>query len=135
MNARQKRVLEGRIIRYLAILVDVLPPFLATAFQFPLWISESKEAQMSALFLMFAFMSCIPFLKQIKMWLKSPSVWGMWIVIFVLMVALENIISEMVVIAFTGMISNIIGACIYKFGMELQTSAQNLAVDVNIKSS
>ena len=43
----------------------------------------------------------------------------MWCIFFVLFVALRNIIDEMVIICFAGLIANIIGAVIYKIGKNL----------------
>ena len=75
---------------------------------------------MSGLFLVFAALSVIPFFKQIKAFIKSPSVWVLWCVLFVFLVALQSIISEMLVVCFWGMVANIIGAVIYKIGDHVQ---------------
>ena len=100
----------------MAIVVDVAGPLVATLLQVPVWVQQSSKATMSGLFLLFAFFSILPFVKQVKMWLRSPAVWGIWIGLFVLFVILRNIIDQMVIVCFVGMISNIIGAGIYKVG-------------------
>ena len=71
---------------------------------------------MSGLFLVFAFLSCLPFIKQIKAYLRSPSIWVIWTVLLVLFVCLRNIIDEMVVVCFFGAVANAVGAGVYKLG-------------------
>lgn len=111
-----KNATKGNIIKVCAVTVDVAAPLAATLTQFPLWVEQSSAATMSGLFLIFAFLSCLPFIKQIKAFFKSPSVWVLWIVLFVLFVVLRNIINEMIVVCFVGMLANIAGAGIYKLG-------------------
>lgn len=107
---------KGNIIKGCAVCLDVAAPLAATFTQFPIWIEQSSEATMSGLFLVFAFLSSLPFLKQIKAYFKSPSVWVVWVVLFVLFICLRNIINEMIIVCFVGMLANIIGAGIYKIG-------------------
>ncbi len=111
-----KNATKGKFIKTAAVGVDVAVPLLATLSQFPVWVQHSSEATMSGLFLFFAALSCIPFLKQIKEFIKSPSAWLVWVILFVVFTALRNIIDQMVIIAFAGMVSNIIGMGIYKLG-------------------
>ena len=107
---------KGNILKAIAVTIDVSVPLVATLTQFPLWVEKSSEATMSGLFLIFAFISCLPFIKQIKAYFRSPSVWVVWVVLLVLFVCLRNIIDEMVVVCFFGAIANVIGAGIYKLG-------------------
>ena len=111
-----KNATKGKIIKGAAIAIDVAVPLVATLTQFPIWVEKSSEATVSGLFLVFAVLAVIPLFKQIKEFMKSPSVWILWCVLFVLFVVLQNIIAEMVKICFAGMIANIIGAGIYKLG-------------------
>ena len=111
-----KNATKGKIIKGAAIAVDVAVPLVATLTQFPVWVEKSSEATVSGLFLVFAVLAAIPLFKQIKEFMKSPSVWILWCVLFVVFVVLQNIIGEMVKICFAGMIANIIGAGIYKLG-------------------
>lgn len=111
-----KNATKGKIIKGIAVGIDVLGPLIATLSQFPVWVDKSAESTVSGLFLIFAFASAIPFFKQIKAFIKSPSVWVLWCVLFVFFVALQNIIDEMVIVCFVGMIANIVGAGVYKLG-------------------
>lgn len=115
-----KRKTKGRIWKGTAILLDVGVPMAATLTQFPVWIERSSDATVSGLFLLFAMLSCLPFLKQIREYMKSPSVWSLWCILFVSLFALRNIIDEMLVIAFWGLLSNVIGAVVYRIGSETE---------------
>ena len=119
---------KGKMIKGSAIVLDVAAPLVATLSQFPLWVEKSSEATMSGLFLLFAFLSCLPFLKQIKAYFKSPSVWVVWVVLFVLFICLRNIINEMIVVCFVGMLTNLAGTGIYKLGAMIENKP-NGAVD------
>lgn len=116
-----KNATKGKVIKGVAVGIDVLGPFIATLTQFPIWVDKSAEATMSGLFLVFAALSVIPFFKQIKAFIKSPSAWAIWVVLFVFFVALQSIISEMLIVCFWGMVANIIGAVIYKVGDYIQS--------------
>lgn len=111
-----KNATKGKTIRYAAVALDVCAPLAATATQFPVWVEKSSEATISGLFLLFALISMLPFINQIKEWMKSPSVPVLWCVMFVLFVLLRNIIDEMLAVCFFGMTANLIGAVIYKIG-------------------
>ena len=108
--------LKRRMIKASALTIDILPPFIATLVQFPIWVEKGADATVSGMFLVLAFLSCLPFVKQIKAFIKSPSVPIMWLIVFVLLSALNNIIEQMVVVSFVGAISNMIGALVYKLG-------------------
>lgn len=110
-NTLKRRMLKGT-----ALGIDVLPPFIATIAQFPIWVEQSADATVSGIFILLAFLSCIPFMKQIKAFIKSPSVPVLWLIMFALLTALNNIISQMIVVCFVGTISNTIGTLIYKIG-------------------
>ena len=107
---------KGRAFKTIAVITDVSVPLVATLTQFPLWVAKSSEATMSGLFLVFAFLSCLPFVKQIKAYFRSPSVWVVWTVLLVLFVCLRNIINEMIVVCFVGTLANLAGSGIYKIG-------------------
>lgn len=107
---------KGKIVMYAGVAVDVIPAFIATCTQFPIWIDRSAESTVSGLFIVFACLSCIPFWRQIKEYMKSPSAWVMWTVALAVFICLQNIISEMVAVCFVGCISNIAGMAIYKVG-------------------
>lgn len=111
-----KRTTKGKIFKISALVLDVGAPLAATVSQFPVWVDRSAGATVSGLFVLFALLSAIPFFKQIKAYFKSPSVWVMWCIILVALVALRDIIDEMIVICLIGAAANVIGAGLYKLG-------------------
>ena len=111
-----KRATKGRIIKGTAVAIDVAAPLIATICQFPVWIEKSSSATISGIFLLFAFFSCLPFIKQIKMWMKSPSVPVLWVIFFVLFSLLRNIIDQMWMVCLIGAVSNCVGSIVYKVG-------------------
>ncbi len=111
-----KNKTKGRVIKGAALTVDVAAPLIATICQFPVWVEKSSSATISGVFLVFAFLSCLPFLNQIKTWLKSPSVPVLWCVFLVLFTLLRNIIDQMWIICLVGVISNCVGSLLYKAG-------------------
>lgn len=127
-----RRTTKGKILKISALVLDVGAPLAATMTQFPMWINRSAGATVSGTFVLFALLSAIPFFKQIKAFFKSPSVWVMWIIMFVVLVVLREIIDEMLVICFVGAIANIIGAALYKVGERCekqQGDAQRKGID------
>ena len=107
---------KGKIIRGTALTIDVAAPLIATICQFPVWVEKSSSATISGVFLVFAFLSCLPFLNQVKTWLKSPSVPVLWCIFLVIFTFLRNIIDQMWIICLVGVISNFAGSLIYKLG-------------------
>lgn len=111
-----KNATKGGILKGAALILDVAVPLLATLSQFPVWVEESAEASMSGLFLMFAVLSAIPFLKQIRAYLRNPSAWVLWGILFGALVVLRNIMDQMIVVCFAGAVANLLGAGIYNLG-------------------
>lgn len=130
-----KNATKSKICKITAVGVDVAAPLAATISQFPLWVDKSSAATISGLFLVFAFLSSIPFMKQIKAYLKSPSAWSMWCIFLVLFIALRNIIDQMVIIAFVGLLSNACGEGIYKIGEHYEKLPDTSNVDDNANDS
>ena len=111
--------LKGMILCAVAIIIDVGAPLAATCAYFPAWVNRSAGATMSGMFVVLALISAIPIAKWAMAHLTSPSVWMVWGIIFVLFVALESIVHEVKIIALVGLISNLIGAGVYKVGKKL----------------
>jgi len=111
-----KNATKGKIIKVCAVCIDVAAPLAATLTQFPVWVKQSSEATVSGLFLIFAFLSALPFIKQLKAYLKSPSVWVVWVALLALLICLRNIINETIVVCFVGAVANVVGSGIYNLG-------------------
>lgn len=106
----------GRIVKGEAVTLDVAAPLTATLTQFPVWVERSADATVSGMFVFLALLSVIPFLKQIREYFKSPDAWVVWCVIFVFFVVIQNIVQEMLIVSFVGLVANIVGKGVYKLG-------------------
>ena len=111
-----KNSTKAALLKLVAVGVDVSVPLVATLTQFPLWIQKSAEATMSGLCLMFIGLSIIPFFKAIKDYFKSPSSWVVFGVLFTVLLVLRSIIDQMLIVAFAGLVSNLIVAGLYAIG-------------------
>lgn len=121
--------MKGKILKDIAIIIDIFPALIATVCQFPIWIDRSSDATVSGVFLILAFFSVLPFIKQIKAYIKSPSVPVVWLVIFVLLALLRSIIDQMIIVSLIGLISNILGTVIYKIGERCERTSRNESDD------
>lgn len=117
--------LKGAILCAVAIIIDVGAPLTATCTYFPIWVSRSAGATMSGMFVVMALICVIPIVKWVMAHLSSPSAWMVWAVLFVLFALLESIVSEVKIIAFVGLIANLVGAGLYKIGERLKKNEEN----------
>lgn len=108
-NATKKKVLQWG-----AIAIDVGIPMAATLSQFPIWVDRSVASTISGLCLFLVALSCIPFYRQIKEYMKSPSAPVLWSILFVLFAILENIASEIKIVCFFGALANYLGTAIFR---------------------
>ena len=110
---------KGAIIQWTAVGIDVGAPLIATLTQFPAWIERSAGSTVSGLFVVFALLSAIPLFKKGKEILKSPSAVMLWGIGLGLLLALRNIVDEMIIVCAVGLIANAIGAPLHKYGEAL----------------
>jgi phosphate starvation-inducible membrane PsiE len=110
---------KGKLLKLLALLLDVGVPLAVTLSYFPLWVERSSTSTVSGVSLVLLFFCILPFVHRIKEWLKSPSVPVLWCIILAIMVLMRSIIDEMVVVCFFGAASNALGAVIHRVGESL----------------
>lgn len=116
---------KSRILKASAITIDVAVPAVVTLTQFPVWIEGGSKTTASGLALVLLTISCVPFFKQIKEYMKSPDAWVMWVCIFVAMEMFKAIAEQICIIALFGAAANIIGAVIYTAGKKAETNEQS----------
>lgn len=98
----------------LGLLMCIVPPLVATALQFPIWIEHSAEATVSGSVVFCAILCFVPLYKKILAMLKSPSAPIMWTVFAVVMYVMKSIADEMFIVSVVGAISNVIGWGLFK---------------------
>ena len=115
-----KETVKALAINIFALTVSVVPPLLATLSYFPLWIERDSRAVISGLVLLLVLVSSIPIMRALKRALTSPSVVGIWLILFILFFFLSRIADEMTMISLVGLISNCIGAILFKIGRRMR---------------
>jgi phosphatidylserine synthase len=126
-----KNKTKGKCIRAAAMVLCVGAPFGATLSQFPVWINASDKATVSGLFLVMAFLSCLPFIKQIKEYFKSPASWVVWTIVLVAFVAIRNIIDQMIFVCIVGLAANILGMIMFKIGDSVKEKPDKVTEEAN----
>ena len=111
-----KNTTKGNILKTIAIVIDVGAPLTATLTQFPVWIDRQEINANSRKMPEKVASEDLSFLNYIKAYFRSPAVWVVWLVLFVFLFAISNIINEMLIVCFVGLIANCIGAILYKIG-------------------
>lgn len=99
----------SRLLRIIALVIEAGVPIIAVIMQFPVFIERSAGATISGISVLLMILCAIPLKNKIKMFLRSPSIPILWTVLFVICLAISNIIKEMVVVTFVGMLANIVG--------------------------
>ena len=110
MNLSYKRLL----LRIFAIAICTIPAAIATLNYFPIWKNRSSGALLSGFTVLMLLVCSYPLVKAIKRLFSTPSVFTIWLLLFVGFTLLKNIAYEMTVISFVGMVSNLIGAFLFK---------------------
>ena len=111
---------QGVILYYVGIAVSVLAPLITALTQFPVWTDKVPKTQLGGMFVFTALISCIPFLKHIRMQLKTPSAVTVWAVIFLICWSMSKIVEQMYDIALVGLVANIVGAILCAVGNRLK---------------
>lgn len=110
-----KRLWWRKLLRFIAIAICVLPPFLVTLKYSLTWIVQGEGVEgifnvaLPGVVVVAAVFCAIPLYKYISRIIKSPSMWFIWTVMWVLSELLARVIDEVRVIAFVGAVCNIIG--------------------------
>lgn len=110
MTSRTKYI----ILYVVGLVVCIAPPVVAVLLNFPVWVQKSSAATLSGVSLVLLVLCCIPFYKAILSYIKSASSPVMWLLLFVFCFLFGAIVDEMTIISFVGVISNTVGAVIFK---------------------
>lgn len=111
---------KSKVLKASATGICVLSPLIATITQFPIWVEQSSNATMSGTFLLLAFFSCLPFIRQIKEFFKSPSIPVLWVIFTILLILMENIIDQMIIVCIVGTIANVVGAVLFRIANNIK---------------
>ena len=101
-------------LKLFALLVCTLPVTIATLSYFPVWKNRGSGAVLSGFTVLILIICFYPTVRAVKKLLTSPSVFGVWLFLFIIFSLIKSIVFEITVISFVGMISNLLGSLIYK---------------------
>lgn len=114
-----KNKTKGKLLQWGAVGLDFGAPLIATVTQFPVWVERSAGSTVSGIFVIFALISAIPIFRKGANILKSPSLVLLWAFLFATFVGIRSILDEMIIISLVGLVANLIGAPIHKYGETL----------------
>ena len=103
-----------KLLKVSSMAINVLPPIIACLTCFPIWAEQGSAKTVSGVCLLVLALCILPFIRQIKEYFKSPSVIVIWLVIAIAMTLMRNIINEMMLVSYVALVSNCIGALVYK---------------------
>ena len=106
--------LKKGLLKLIAFTVCTVPPIVATLTYFPLWKSRGGMAVISGFTVLLILISAYPLVKALKRVLSSPSIFTVWLFLFLTFALIRSIAYEMTVISFVGFLSNLIGACLFR---------------------
>lgn len=116
---------KARVLKCGAVLLDIASPLVAVISQFPIWVERSPGATVSGLFIVLALLCAVPAFKALTKHINTPGMPIVWTVIFVLLFALSRIIDEILVVCVVGIVSNLVGAGLYKIGDNIEGREKN----------
>lgn len=96
-------------LQILGFLLCVAPPALATVLYFPIWRSKGSEYILAGGGVLLIIIFALPIMKLLRRAVSSCASYTLWIILFALFFVLSRIASEMVVIAFAGLVGNLLG--------------------------
>ena len=101
------------LLRILGLVLCVLPPALSTLEFFPLWLSDGRSA-LSALSLILLLLSAIPLFRMVKRHLRSPSIWMLWLLLWVALEVFLPIASAIKTVALISFPTGFLGAVCFR---------------------
>ncbi len=114
------------ILRAVAITVSIVPALIAVLSYFPAFVTRGSGTVISGISALLIILAAVPLYKAIRKVLKSPSAWMMWLIIFLVFFLVSDIAAEIEVISFVGLVSNILGAVLFKVAKRLERNEEKL---------
>lgn len=102
------------ILQALAVALCVIPVTVSILCYFPVWRAEGGEVLLSGVTMLLLAIASLPIYKLLAHKLRSPAAYTVWLIAFLIFLALSKIADEMVVISFTGFVGNALGAIVYR---------------------
>ena len=94
----------------------ILPPAAAVLEHFPVWLAADERSAFSAIGMCLLALCCLPFLRALKAWLRTPSAWRMWLCLFLVLWLGRPLAEGLLAVSFFGVLGSIAGAVLLKMG-------------------
>ena len=119
-----------RALYILGVILCVLPTVLCILCEFPLWVAKGNPTvasgvTLSALSLSLIVIASTPLLRIIRAKIKTPSMWMIWGIMFLIFYSLESVISSLVLISFAGFIGNVMGAIVFFYAKKYKAKDES----------
>lgn len=110
------RANKGRFLFLLMLghLFSVGAPLLATLSCFPLWRARGAQAVLAGGTLLLLALCALPLWKSLKALFRSPSVWSLWLLLWMFFTLVQSIATEMCMICLFGLLGNLLGALCFR---------------------
>ncbi len=116
-QARKTNVFAILGLHIIGFMLCILPPAICTVTYFPLWKSVGYEYYIAGGSALLLVLCLIPLYKYLTRALTKFSTYVMWLLLFLLFLALSKIAEQMIVISFVGFVGNLMGEiCFYLAG-------------------
>ena len=114
MNKQNNSGFANFLLHIAGILLCIVPPAVCTLLYFPFWKSVSYTHCIAGGGALILVLCLLPLYKLIIKATKSASSYLLWLVMFLLFVALSKIGEQMTVISFVGFVGNLLGAICFR---------------------
>ena len=119
----KKRRRQSRGLFILAMLVCTIPPALATLSYFPLWREATGGARTAlGTLLLLSLAVLLPLWRFIAPRLRQPAPMIMWAILFTVFYLIKDIVANLTVIAFWGMVSSALATALFALSAYLKPS-------------
>lgn len=108
-QARKTNVFVSFGLHILGFCFCIIPPTACTLMYFPLWKTIGYEYCIAGGVALLLVLCMIPLYKFLREKFESYSSYFIWLVIFLLFLALSKIADQMTVISFAGFVGNLLG--------------------------
>lgn len=99
--------MRARVYKIIGLCLAVLPPAVTALCYFPLWFS-SRGSAFSVLSILLLALCLLPFRRAIRDYMKSPSAWQMWFILWVGLTLFARICNGLRVVACVGSLSGLV---------------------------
>ncbi len=113
------KVWQVRLLKGIGYFLSVVPASVTAMAYFPLWMGERKSA-VSVLSVLLLFLCLLPLWRGVKSILKSPSLWQMWLILYVLLTTLEGILSGVRMVSMVAFPTGLLATVFFKWAKKVE---------------